>query len=87
MAGYSGGLSLHSLSTPELKALLGDEGIEGHVLRLEWSRPIAILQEDTTEACCEDALAYIAPRTDEHQRCELSILRATHLPSYAYACS
>ena len=43
MAGYPSGLGLHGLSTSELKALLGDEGIEGHVLRLEWSRSIAVL--------------------------------------------
>ena len=43
MAGYPCGLGLHGLGTPELKALLGDEGIEGHVLRLEWSWSIAVL--------------------------------------------
>ena len=43
MAGYPSGLGLNRLGTSKLKALLGDEGIEGHVLRLEWSRPIAVL--------------------------------------------
>ena len=66
MTGDAGSLSLHSLSTANLQAIWRGIGVQRHILRLEGSGVIAVLKEDTTEACGKDALAYIAACAGKH---------------------
>ena len=68
MAGNAGCLGLHGLCTTYLQALGGGVGVEGHVLCLEGCRLVAVLEEDTAEGRCQDALANIAARTGQHDR-------------------
>ena len=68
MTGDACCLCLYGLRTSNLQSLRCGVGVECHILCLEGCRLIAILTEDATEGCSDDALAYIAACTCEHQR-------------------
>ena len=66
MAGYASGFGLHSLRTPQLKAVGSYEGVQRHVLRLEGRGMVAVLEKDAAERGGDHALADVAARTREH---------------------
>jgi hypothetical protein len=68
LTGDASSLSLHSLGATYLQPIGRGIGVEGHVLRLERGRLIAVLQKDSAKRSSENALTYIAARTHEHQR-------------------
>ena len=71
MTGNTCRLGLHGLGSSYLQPLGRGIGVECHILSFERSRLVAVLTEDTTKGSGEDALAYIAPRADEHDGMEL----------------
>jgi hypothetical protein len=63
MAGNARSLSLDSLRAANLKTVGCGVRVERHILRLEWCGTIAVLFEDTTKSCSNNAFTYIAARS------------------------
>ena len=59
-------LCLYSLGTANLQTFGSGVGVQCHVLRLEGSGMIAILQEYTAQGCGKDALAHITASSCQH---------------------
>ncbi len=59
-------LCLHSLCASNLQSLRRGVGVQCHILCLERSRCIAVLQKDTAQGCGKDALAHITACTSQH---------------------
>ena len=57
--GDAGGLCLHRLGAANLAAFAGDEGVQGHILRLEGGHLEAVLLEDAAQGRYNDALAHV----------------------------
>ena len=70
MARYASSLGLYGLRTAYLQPFRCGIRVEGHVLSLKGSRLVAVLLEDATEGCGDDALADIAASTGEHDAIE-----------------
>ena len=65
-AGQFGGFRLHRLGASYLQSVGSGIGVERHVLCLEGSRSVALLQEYAAEGCGKNALAHIAARAYKH---------------------
>ena len=63
-------LGLHGLRTAYLESVRRYKRVERHVLRLERGGTVSVLPEYPAEACCKNALAYVAACTGEHHRAE-----------------
>ena len=57
---------LYCLSTSNLQSFRRGVRVQCHILCLERSRGLTILQEDTAQGCGKDALANITARTSQH---------------------
>ena len=62
----AGRLRLHHLCPAHLKAVLGDEAVQGHVLALEGHGAQAVLRKDAAERRAEQAFARAAHRALHH---------------------
>ena len=62
----AGRLRLHHLRPAHLKAVLGDEAVQGHVLALEGHGVQAVLRKDAAERRAEQAFARAAHRALHH---------------------
>ena len=72
MTGDACSLSLNSLSPSDLQSLWCRIAVQRHILRLKGSWLVAILLEDTTEGCSNNALADIAACSCKHNGMKLS---------------
>ena len=66
MTGNPGRFGLYSLCPPDFQSLGGSIRVQGHVLSLERSRMITVLQENTTQGGSQDTLSHIAPGSGKH---------------------
>ena len=64
-------LSLNSLSPSDLQSFRCGITVECHILRFEGCWLITVLLEDTTEGCCNNALANIAACSCKHNGMQL----------------
>ena len=68
MTGNPCSFSLYRLGTSYLQTFRCSIRVQGHVLRLERSRTVTILLEDTAECGSKNTLAYVAASTCQHHR-------------------
>ena len=64
---------MYHLSPAHLAPFRSDEGVECHVLGLEWSYPIAVLLENPAQTSHKDAFAHIRTGAEDHK-----ISRSSH---------
>ena len=67
MAGNARRLCLNGLCTANLETFGRGETVQGHILCLEGSRLITVLQENAAKGGSDQAFAHVAARTCQHQ--------------------
>ena len=77
-------LSLYGLGTSDLQSFGGRKRVQGHVLSLERSRLVTVLQENPTESRCHDTLANITASTGKHHRVQFIHTDAYNLLRHSY---
>ena len=70
MTGDASRFGLYGLCTTNLQPVGCGVGVQRHILCLEWGRVVAVLFEDATEGCSNDAFANIATSTGKHDGVE-----------------
>ena len=85
-----GGLCLHYLRPAHLAAVLGDEGVQRHVLALERCHAVAVLLQNAAESRRQQALSRIGHGPLNHnihchsdfslQNCRMAVINASFSP-------